>query len=77
MSDTWIGGTLWDKVKVEQVESNGCLEWGVRKLRVPLSPFLLSSTGPGARWPRPSPGPPGGHRGQAGTAGPEGGGRAL
>lgn len=32
-------------------------------------------TGPGARWPRPSPGPPGGHRGQAGTTGPGDGGR--
>ena len=33
--------------------------------------------GPGARWPRPSPGPPGGHCGQAGASGPEGCGRAL
>ena len=33
--------------------------------------------GPGVRWPRPSPRPPGGHRSQAGAAGLEGGSGAL
>lgn len=33
--------------------------------------------GSGIGWPRPSSWPPGGHCGQAGTSGPEGGGRTL
>ena len=35
-----------------------------------------TEAGPGAHWPRPSPGPPGSRRGQAGASGPEGRGPA-
>lgn len=63
----WVIGILVGRGTVK-----GLVTWSRESL---LS--LPVSTGSSIGWPGPSSGPPGGHCGQAGTAGPEGGGCTL